>query len=145
LTSDQPYKMKIFGLLFTVSLIDVAVAQYKLEITIPPTKASIKKLEDCICEAVVAEMGGTCEFKRRRLTDTAGQADVQRVLQGGSCANCNPGPSGYWCRLITCRRRVLAESEGESEPSSVTIQDDINACLSMKIGEGVHVFATPAN
>jgi hypothetical protein len=52
---------------------------------------------------------GSCQFENQRLLrgEIEGMEQADRDLQGGSCANCNPGPSGYWCRLITCRRRQL--------------------------------------
>jgi hypothetical protein len=137
--------MNLAAFMLTLPFVGVAMAQYKLEITIPPSKASIKKIEDCICEGVVVEMGGKCKFEHRRLADGSDQVEMKRSLQGGSCAQCNPGPSGYWCRLMHCRRRMVGENEGESEPPSVAIQEDIDACLSMKAGEGVQVLATPAN
>jgi hypothetical protein len=127
----------------------------KLEIDFAiPSVSNQALLQACVCWSITSSTNRTCTFVNRRLEEDAedlegeveGEMELERGLQGGSCPNCNPGPSGYWCRLMHCRRRGLGASASASA-SAASMTGDIQAKAAQCLGvsaSGVAVTTQPA-
>jgi hypothetical protein len=132
--------MKFYFFMMLAAAVSSAIAAApEIEISVSAT-ASKAALEACICKALISEINGVnnCAFEKRRMEEDEeieGEEEGDRDLQGGSCANCNPGPSGQWCRWMHCRRR--RKLQGGISVNSVTllnVEMDIESCLGPKGG-----------
>jgi hypothetical protein len=155
--------MTCYAIAFLTLFFQVSEAQMKIDINVSNLVAPRKMLETCICNAIVSEVNGvnSCQFESiRRLISGAegedeaegevvdeaeGEDEAERNLQGGSCANCNPGPSGMWCRWMHCRRR-LRGAAGYVIPLA-DVQMDIEVCLGTaamgQVGVDLSIAAAP--
>jgi hypothetical protein len=122
-----------------------ATAKLAINFRIPPATDQAK-LEACVCAAITSTTGKPCGFDARRLEEdeedlqgeVEGEMELERELQGGSCPNCNPGPSGYWCRLMHCRRRGLQGSAVASATAMTSsIQSKAAQCLALSVSSVV--------
>jgi hypothetical protein len=132
--------MKFYSFLMLAAAVSSAIAaEPVIEISVSAT-ASKRVLEACICKALISEINGVnnCAFEKRRMEEGEEievEEEGDRDLQGGSCANCNPGPSGQWCRWMHCRRRrELQDGISVNSVTLLNVEMDVESCLGPKGG-----------
>jgi hypothetical protein len=151
--------MKAFSILMLAGLTG-AIAQplpaatapkLELDFSIPAGIAYEGQIETCVCTAITLATGDPCQFIDRRLEedeedlDGEVEGDHERRLQGGSCANCNPGPSGWYCRKMHCRRRELQERTRASpmlDAKASLMVDDVQTSCSSCLGSANILVST---